>query len=185
MTMRCTLPPEGRAAEAAVQHRAALPVLETARLTLRAPRLDDFSIWVEVYGEEEGGYLGGPLSDEDVWLSFTNYVSGWLLHGHGLFTVERSGEAIGFVTLGLEWGDEEPEIGWLLPKRMQGQGYATEAAMAVRDYAVALYGPGKTVSYIHAENARSQAVAARLGAARDTLDEARLGCQVWRHGGAA
>ena len=185
MTMRCTLPPSGRAAASAAQFRAAIPVIETERLSLRAPAMDDFPLWAEIFAEEEGDHLGGPLSDEDVWLSFAAYAASWLLQGSGLFTVEHSGEPVGFVTLALEWEDEEPELGWLFPKRFQGQGFAFEAASAVRAMGAQLFGEGYFVSYIAPTNAASARLAARLKASRDASAEARLGCQVWRHGSAS
>ena len=53
-----------------------------------------------------------------------------------------------------------PELGWALAREHWGHGYATEAALAVREW----LGAPRVVSLITAENLRSQQVAQRLGA---------------------
>ena len=179
---RCQQPPAGRAAATAAEVQARVPVLLTDRLRLRAPRMDDLPLWTRIFAAPPF-----EVDAEQAWTEFANYAAGWLLHGHGLWTVETRDAAlpVGFVLLGLEWGDEEPEIGWMLSPDHRGRGYATEAAAAVRDHAAATLGPGVAVSYPDAANRASVRVAERLGAWRDTAAEAALddpGAQVWRHG---
>lgn len=185
---RCITPPSGRAASAAAAYRAVLPVLETARLRLRATHLGDYAAF-EAVMMADTGHMGGPFSGDQAWHDFGNYIAGWLLHGHGGWTVERKsdGAIVGFVLVGLEWEDDEPEIGWMLVEEHRGQGYATEAAQAARDFGVDLLGAGACVSYIDRDNAASIRVAERLGAVRDETAEAPHGddLQVWRHGVAA
>ncbi|MCA8879491.1 MAG: GNAT family N-acetyltransferase [Rhodobacteraceae bacterium] len=185
---RCLVPPVGAAAGAARQFRAELPCLATARLDLRPATLDDFPLWSEIFAAPDAGAIGGPLNAEGAWDEFCVYVAGWLLHGHGLWAaVRRTDERLlGFALLGLEWSDREPEIGWIFAEEAHGLGYATEAAMAVRDHAAALLGPGSAVSYIDPANAASIELAIRVGATRDPAAEAALGdgTQVWRHGAA-
>ncbi|MEO0682084.1 MAG: GNAT family N-acetyltransferase [Pseudomonadota bacterium] len=182
---RCTRPPQGAAAEAARRHRDALTMLETPRLILRAPALDDLPLWTALHAGPDGRHLGGPLDAEQAWDGFCVYVAGWLLHGHGLWTVERKddGAAVGFVLIGLEWDDEAPELGWLLTPEARGRGYAAEAAAAARDAGLSML--GGLVSYIDADNAPSNRLAQRLGAELDRADSLRLDVNVWRHGRAA
>ena len=177
--MRCLQPPEGRAAEAAAAHRAGLPVLETARLRLRAPRMEDLALWTEIWTAPD---CHVRMTEERAWEEFCVYTAGWLLHGHGLWTIERKadGARLGFVLLGLEWGDAAPEIGWALARDARGEGYATEAAAAVRDHAAPLLGPEGALSYIDAANAPSRAVAERIGARRAADHDATT--LVYRHG---
>lgn len=177
---RCAVPPEGRAAEAAARVAAVVPRLETERLVLRAPRIEDLRLWTEMMCGPGSEGLGGPLSAEAAYSAFCVYAAGWLLHGHGLWSVDRrdDGVLIGFVPLGLEWPDEEPELGWMFAEDARGQGYATEAAAAARDHGATLL--AHFVSYIDPFNTGSKAVAARLGARLEpgeTLD----GAEVWRH----
>ncbi|MEL6206451.1 MAG: GNAT family N-acetyltransferase [Pseudomonadota bacterium] len=174
---RCLQPPEGKAAEFAAGLSAHVPELETARLRLRAPRVADCPLWTAIW---QGAEAEGPaISDEHGWEEFCVYTAGWLLHGHGLWSVESKsdGVLVGFVLLGLEWGDEEPELGWAFAPEARGQGFATEAAAAARDYAMALL--GGAVSYIDTANTASARVAERLGARIDGLIDDDV--QVFRH----
>lgn len=183
---RCTHPPQGAAARAAEAIRARIPVLETERLILRAPEVRDFPAWAAIHAGDENGFIGGPTPAERAFSEFSVYIAGWLLHGHGLWAVERRDDRqlLGFVQLGLEWDDYEPELGWLFLPEARRQGYAAEAAKAARDHALGLLGAGGFVSYINAANAPSWRLAARLGAARDAEAETAISdaSQVWRHG---
>nr|WP_255733516.1 GNAT family N-acetyltransferase [Ruegeria sp. Ofav3-42] len=165
---------------AAAQYRAALPVLETRRLVLRAPRLDDLPLWTVICRESFGS------SEQEAWTEFSFYTSGWLLHGHGLFTVtlKDDEQIVGFVLLGMEWDDHEPELGYLFSAEHREQGYATEAGAAVRDFGFDLLGSGQFVSYVSASNVRSNALAERLGAMRDAVAESAFDADqhVWRYG---
>lgn len=187
MTARCLQPPTGAAAEAARAHRASVPVLETKRLRLRPATLDDYPLWADIGQGPEMKFLGGPFTEEDIFAGYCIYMAGWMLHGHGLWAVETraAGDLVGFVSLGLEWGDEEPELGYLLAATARGQGLASEACAAARDHGLELL--ATFVSYVDEGNEPSHALAARLGAVRDRAAEARIGggTRVWRHGGQA
>ncbi len=189
MTRRCLKPPQGAAQPAATAHCAVLPSLQTERLTLRAPMMSDFPVWQTLMVPDAEGFLGGPHSEEEAWEAFCVYVAGWLLHGHGLWTVEEreTRTIVGFVHLGLEWDDWEPELGWMLLPEHRGRGFAHEAASAAQDHGRALLGDGGFVSYVAHENTPSNALAERLGARRDRAGEARLPANehthIWRHGG--
>ena len=85
-----------------------------------------------------------------------------------------------------EFGDPEPEIGWVLTLEAEGNGYASEAAAAILPHAMALFGAGGVVSYIDADNHRSARVAEKLGARRDPAAEAALqedDLHIYRHFG--
>ncbi len=75
--------------------------------------------------------------------------------------------AIGMV--GCWYPDQWPEkeIGWLLWDGFEGQGLAVEAAIAARTQCYGPFGWTTAVSYIHTDNARSIALADRLGCTHD------------------
>ena len=190
MTRRCLMPPTATAHEAAAKARDSLPVIGTERLMLRAPQMADFPHWAALMVPDADGHLGGPHTEEEAWEAFCVYVAGWLLHGHGLFTVEMtsSGAVAGFVLIGLEWGDEEPELGWMILPAYRGHGFGLEAAQAARKHALSLFGSDGVVSYVAPENDASNWLAERLGARRDRTTELSLGdgqTNVWRHGDTA
>ena len=158
----------------------AVPVLRTARLVLRAPVLSDFVAWAEIVCSDRGVHIGGPFGMDEAWNHFCRAVALWMLRGHGLWTVTAGeGEVAGFVLIGLEPGDAEPELGFLFRAAHEGKGLATEAAAAVRDHAFDGLGLPGLVSYIAPENAASARVAERLGA--ECLPETLDGSRIWRH----
>jgi len=181
-------PPTGPAALLADRFAAAVPHLETARLTLRAPRLADYPAYEAVFTSDRARYIGGPYDAAGAYADFCQGCAGWLLRGAGMWTIclKGSDTALGWVYLWQEWQDPEPEIGWVLTGAAEGRGYAAEAAEAVLPHAVALYGVGGFVSYIDAGNDRSARLAERLGARRDPAAEAVHGeadLLIFRHFG--
>jgi RimJ/RimL family protein N-acetyltransferase len=172
-------PTAGTAAQAD-RLAALVPVLETGRLRLRAPALADFPAWAEIMTTPRAIHLGGPMTEPEAWDDFCRAVAVWLLRGHGLWTVEphSGGEPLGFVLIGFEPGDVEPELGWLFRAGAEGRGYAAEAATAARDHAFGRLGLTGLVSYIAPGNDRSIRLAERLGA----WPEGQLdGSLVYRH----
>lgn len=183
----CTIPTTGPHAMIAQAISGCVPALDGARLRLRAPVLADFGAYARIMAADQG-FMGGPFTEADAWTDFCNYIAGWMLHGHGLWTVElHDGTLLGFINLGFEWTDEEPELGWMLLPEFCGQGYATEAAALARDWGLSRV--DSLVSYADPENHASHAVAQRLGATRDLAEESRIAewdaepPHVWRHKG--
>lgn len=178
-------PSTGPAAAFVASLTAMIPVIETARLRLRAPRIGDFDAWAAIECSERGRFIDGPMTREDAWLDFAQATATWLLRGHGLWSVEgkADGALLGFVLIGFEPGDREPELGFLVSEAAEGKGLAHEAARAARSHAFDTLGWETLVSYIDHGNARSVALAERLGAIRDHAAEAAVGepVLVYRH----
>lgn len=183
MTPRHEEPTPGPAVEIAHAFAANVPVIRTARLILRAVRLEDFPGYASILCTNRGRFAGGPLSREDAWSDFATLSAGWVLHGHGGWAVMETatGDLLGFVLLGLEPGDAEVELGYLFLEDAGGRGFATEAAEAARDWAFNALGLQTFVSYIASENIRSIALAERLGAVEDTPKDWPRGNVVYRH----
>lgn len=165
---------------------ALVPVIDTQRLRLRAPRLADYPAYEEVFTSDRAVHVGGPYSTDEAFADFTQAVAGWLLSGCGAWTITAKGDvaALGWLYLWREHGDPEPELGWVLTAAAEGRGIATEAARAVLPRALSLFGPGGVVSYIAAANAGSARIALKLGARRDLLAEAAMAepdLHVYRH----
>ncbi|MCB1334577.1 MAG: GNAT family N-acetyltransferase [Roseivivax sp.] len=174
----------GRAARQASKIGARVPVLDTRRLQLRAPRVYDFAAYAGILCDERAQYMGGPFTREDAWLDFTQNIAIWLLHGHGMWTIDaQTTPSAGFVLLGFEYSDPEPELGLLLTAGAEGHGYAQEAAQAALTHAWTDLGWDTVVSYVDPQNARCIATMTQLGARRDRTAEATLadGSYVFRH----
>ncbi|WP_425037801.1 GNAT family N-acetyltransferase [Primorskyibacter sp. S187A] len=182
--MRCTQPTLGPALDQVATMGASIPVLRGPRVTLRAPKLRDFPAYQEIICSEHGQFLGPEnASPSEAWYGFAAMTGGWLLHGHGGWAVELSageaaGETVGFVLIGLEPGDLEPELGYLFRAAFEGQGLAFEAASLALSHASAALQFPSLVSYIDPENSRSVALAKALGAAPDGTVS---GSVVYRH----
>lgn len=155
-------------------------LIETERLVLRPPQAEDWTAWVRFMGSERARYVGGPADGELAWRAFAVIIGHWTLRGFGsfVFTLKGSdkggsGDGGSDAPLGLTgpWyphGWPEREIGWTVwTPEAEGRGYAFEAATAARDHAFRTLGWTTAISYIHPRNARSIALARRLGAAED------------------
>lgn len=165
--------------------RAHLPVLRTPRTVLRAPRLEDATLWCTILMDDAAGHLGGPFDLDDTFTDFVAAAGLWLLRGHGLWTVTDHDDAVlGFVLIGFEPGDREPELGFLFASHARGRGLAFEAALAARNHALEVLGLPGLVSYIAPSNTASRALVGRLGARFEGLadwDNDPAPAEIWRH----
>jgi RimJ/RimL family protein N-acetyltransferase len=142
-------------------------VIETERLLLRKPTEADVAAppaWLSDPGVMD--WLGGiepPAAVVRLWLEQ------WERFPTGKFLVQRRSDGAVVGRVGANYYDVEswqrspagePELGWALAREHWGHGYATEAALAVREW---LQAP-RLVSLIAPGNARSERVAERLGA---------------------
>lgn len=163
------------------------PVIETERLILRAPRKGDFEPWAAMATSERARYIGGPLDRNTSWRALGHLTGHWVHRGFGMFIFSAKTDPDTPLGMAGPWFPEgwpEHEIGWTVwAPEAEGKGYAYEAAKAARDYAFCDLGWDSAVSYIDPDNARSIALAERLGARRD--DEAAYPgdepCLVYRH----
>ncbi|MEL7460172.1 MAG: GNAT family N-acetyltransferase [Pseudomonadota bacterium] len=174
MTAFHETPSTGPCADLAAQFQALVPVLETDRLVLRAPRIEDFGTFADAVLSERGHFFGHPQNRGDAWYEFIQLNVTWMLRGHGAWTVtdRATGAPLGFVHIGAEPGDMEAELGYVMTADAEGKSIAYEACVAVRDYAYDGLGFTTLVSCVDPGNARSAALATRLGAARDPHAEA-------------
>jgi [ribosomal protein S5]-alanine N-acetyltransferase len=89
--------------------------------------------------------------------------------GHGLWAMilKSSGELIGDCGLTVQRidGANEIEIGYHVRRDLWGQGFATEAARACRDYGFARPPVERLISIIRPENLASRQVAEKIGMA--------------------
>jgi RimJ/RimL family protein N-acetyltransferase len=150
-----------------------VPVIESARLTMRGHRLDDFSDCCTMWSDPVvTRFIGGkPFSEEETWARFLRYAGHWAVMGFGYWAIEEK-ETHNFVgELGFADYRREiepsikgmPELGWALASRVHGKGYATEAVRAVLAWGDAHFSAARSVSIIHPENLASIRVAEKCG----------------------
>lgn len=161
-----------------------IPTLQTQRLVLRPMVETDFPAYAAFLASPRAAGLGGPLSQRQAWAMFCHDIACWTLFGHGGLMIDRRADGACIGQVGISHGPlfSEKELGWLLYEGHEGQGYATEAAIALRDWAAQALGLSELVSYIAPDNATSIALAERLGAVRDLLaDRPDPNDLVYRH----
>ena len=147
-----------------------IPVIETERLILRAPRAGDEGPWMDFLETDRSRFIGGTLPRERSWRSFGTVIGHWTLRGWGQYVLEdrATGAPIGMVGPWFPEGWPEHELGWTIwSVAHEGRGLAAEAMIPVRLHAYRVLGWTTAVSYIDPQNARSIALAERLGAVRD------------------
>jgi RimJ/RimL family protein N-acetyltransferase len=156
-------------------------VIETERLILRKPRVEDAEDLTVAFADPETmRFMGdGSIATEpEVENRIRFWLHRWETNGLGLFALEsrESGRVVGragflvwdtatwetssFAEAGERAG---VELGWLVAREHWGRGYATEAALALRDWGIAERDLTRLVSLIRPGNERSVRVAEKIG----------------------
>lgn len=162
----------------------AIPVLTTDRLTLRAPRESDVAAMVDFGKSPRSHFVGGPLDAVGAWRAIMAGVGHWAFKGHGYWSVERRADGAFIGRAGVIKGPDElePELAYHFFDGFEGQGYATEAVLAARTYCHGVMGMPPLASFIDPANARSIALARRVGAVLEgSFEEDGKTIQIWRH----
>ncbi|MCY1128050.1 GNAT family N-acetyltransferase [Frigidibacter sp. RF13] len=166
------------------------PVLQTERLTLRAPSSADWSAFDAFLATPRATFIrSGDYGIRETWRAFGHVIGHWVMRGFGnfVFTLRGEDRPLGMAGPWFPAGWPEQEIGWTVwSGEAEGKGYAAEAASAARRFAYDRLGWTTAVSYIDPSNHRSIALAERLGARLDAGAAHPAGdkpCLVYRHPG--
>jgi RimJ/RimL family protein N-acetyltransferase len=148
-------------------------MIETTRLRLRQPTVQDIDGYCSLYSEPEASEIFGmpPLSAEDAWNRLLRSIGHWSHFKYGLMIVEdrQSGGLIGeagYANFHRGNGpsfDDYPEAGWRIASRERGKGLASETMLAATRWFTDQLHPTRAVCMIHPANAPSLAVASRIG----------------------
>jgi RimJ/RimL family protein N-acetyltransferase len=141
--------------------------LQTPRLALRAIRRAD---WPAIHR-----YMSDPvvtrwlpegLMDKAQAQAFASKNAG--RSAKALAVIERdSGELVGHMVFHPWFGHAAHEIGWVVSRGSQGQGYATEAARALLEYAFSTLRRHRVIATCQPENPASWRVMEKLGMRRE------------------
>ncbi len=159
--------------------------IETPRLVLRPMQPTDLDDLLRIFTDPRvmasfGGELF-PREQMQRWLQ--RNLDHQTQYGYGLYSVilKSSGALIG--DCGLEMlqvdGTTVAELGYDFRSDYWHRGYATEAAIAVRDYAFGILGLTQLISLIRTGNNASRRVAERVGMQLDSEFE-RYGNRYWK-----
>jgi RimJ/RimL family protein N-acetyltransferase len=141
-----------------------IPVLETERLILRAPRLEDAQAIATLVNDrriaENTARIPHPyaLADAQAFLTVANAGGGEIV----FLITTRSGSIVGCCGIAKLDG-EAPEIGYWLGVSFWGNGYATEATRAVIDHAFGELGYDTLLAGARVSNPASRRVLEKCG----------------------
>jgi RimJ/RimL family protein N-acetyltransferase len=145
-----------------------MTILTTQRLILREMSSVDLDDFAALLGDESVmRYYPRPKtrSEAQGWIDWNQRLD--RDHGFGLWAVilRSTGEFVGDCGLTLQRVDdaEEIEVGYHVRASLQGNGYATEAASAARDFARDRLGLHRLIAIINPANQPSQSVARKIG----------------------
>ena len=162
-------------------------ILETKRLILRPMQAADIDDLLVIFTDPEvmAAFDSPPFDRKQ--------MSGWLQrnldhqdeYGYGLFSVKHKANGLLIGDCGLEVmevdGTRVAELGYDFQSDYWNQGFATEAAIAVRDYAFNVLDLPQLISLIRVKNAASQRVSEKIGMGRIS-EFTNYGIQYWKYG---
>lgn len=143
-------------------------MIETQRLILREYTLDDFDALYEILSDPETmQHYPAPFDEEKTRNWITWNLDNYEKYGFGLWAIvlKETGGFIGDCGLTMQNIDGEmlPEIGYHISKKYWRQGFAKEAARAVRDWAFQNTDYNAVYSYMKYTNVSSYSTAASVG----------------------
>src|SRR5205823_3385305 len=164
--------------------------LETERLLLRQFREGDLDAYRRMVNDPDAMRAMGdtePQTRAQCWRTLAIYLGHWAMRGYGPFAVEErsSGAFVGRIGPWFPEGWPGLELIWAVDRAYWGQGLATEAARAARDFVFRTLADRELISLIELENVASRRVAEKLGATHDRdVDFLGLHFRVYRHAAA-
>lgn len=143
-------------------------ILETKRLIIREVNPNDLDYLTELMSNEKAMKFFPKLySRKECSQMIDKMMFNYKVQGHGVWMLDdkESKKTVGRLGLVMQSVERkaEPEIGYILHPEFWHKGYATEAGIAVRDYAFEHFKYQHVISLIRPVNLPSQAVAKRLG----------------------
>jgi len=163
------------------------PILETKRLILRPMQADDIDALLVIFTDlKVMALFDSPPFDRGQMMSWLQRnLDHQEEYGYGLFSVILKTNGLLIGDCGLEVmevdGVQAAELGYDFRSDYWNQGFATEAASAVRDYAFDVLELPQLISLIRVHNAASQRVSQKIGMQRMSEFETH-GIQYWKYG---
>ncbi|MDP1604566.1 MAG: GNAT family N-acetyltransferase [Legionella sp.] len=144
--------------------------IETERIILRPFTMNDVDEFAVICADPEVMQFigtGAPLDKETVQQQMQSWIALYEKQGFGLLALvwKENNRLLGFCGLMQQEVDGQThiELGYRLEKAFWGKGIATEAALAMRDYALMELSIPELVSIIQLDNIASKNVAKKVG----------------------
>ena len=145
-----------------------MQILETERLILREMTMDDLPATRAIMCDAETlAAWPAPFTEDENLQGLRKQIQSYQENGFGRWgaLLKETGDLIGIC--GPAWceadGEQVLEIGYLFNRKFWGKGYATEAAMACKNYAFDVLKADEVFSLVSDTNYASMNVAIRNG----------------------
>jgi len=140
-------------------------IISTPRLTLRAPEAGDLGAYTAYCASDRSQYVGGPYNAVQAFDKLAAMIGHWPLRGFGRYVITHDTGPVGHVGP-LQMDDSHaPEMTWTLwDGAHEGQGFASEAADAVRQHLLDEQHWPELIIRIMPNNTASRRLAEKLGA---------------------
>lgn len=144
-------------------------ILETERCLVRETTVEDVDAFYELYKDKEiTEYMEPLFGDRDEEIEYTkSYIKNvYEFYGFGMWTVveKSTGKVIGRAGVSYREGFALPEMGFMIGKAYQRQGYAYEVCFAIAKYMYEMYDMEEILIFIEPQNTPSIYLAKKLGA---------------------
>ncbi|MCU0507696.1 MAG: GNAT family N-acetyltransferase [Anaerolineae bacterium] len=160
--------------------------IETSRLLLRPMVTRDLAGLLGIFADPKvmASFSEEPFTPEQMRRWLDRNLRHQEEFGYGLFSVIRKTDGLLIGDCGLEQmtveGRRVAELGYDFRSDVWNQGYATEAARAVRDYAFDVLELSELISLVRQANLASARVAEKVGMRRAAELE-RYGARYWQY----
>lgn len=153
--------------------------IKTERLLLRPLNINDLE-YVHEYSSDETLtkymlYLPNYTKDETLSV-LKNAEKNW--NSEKLtsceFAIILDGKVIGDISVSRYGDDDTADLGWIINPKYQGKGYATEAALAVKDFGLNILKYKKLIAQCDARNTASWGLMKKLGMKLDDDTATRI-----------
>lgn len=143
-------------------------ICETDRCLVRETTPEDMESFYEIYKDKSiTAYMENLFEDRE---KEKEYIRDYIekiygFYGFGMWTVcfKETGEVIGRAGLSMREGFEEPELGYVIGKKWQRQGIATEVCREILCYGRKELGFERVRALMAPDNAASKRLCLRLG----------------------
>lgn len=153
--------------------------IKTERLTLRPLNISDLNTVHEYASDIENTWFMMRLPNntiEETAEFLTSVTKEWEKNEPTLydFAVVLDGRQIGAISVYLDDKRESGELGWILNKKYQKHGYALEAALAIKDFALNVLRLKKIIAQCDYRNEPSYRLMERIGLKLESDDGTRV-----------
>ena len=142
-----------------------IPTLETERLRLIPPSMENFEAYELFYTDSEASKAyGGPIGKEQVLARLKADLGSWYLFGFGVWAIQLKSDSSFIGTCGFWQGKDWPtELTWWILPKARGKGIATEASQAAIAHAYNKFKWDAVKTYMNDENVAARNLVEKLG----------------------